>query len=219
MSERLAPPAELCGATVSQSRPPFEATCDQPYGHQTAHVAFENAHNRHPTVWHTQPALTVGYAYRIPAASRRLPDTTLLNVGFFRFHAPAPLLSVNRAFRQHGARTGSQLAPWRDLARVATRHARNLHILPRPLPHTTVHVALPHSRPAHADPHNYTGTVVKALVDGLVAGGCWPDDTARWVAVADPTLHAGEPWVTLTLLTPSLPQKGGATNELGEARR
>lgn len=30
-------------------------------------------------------------------------------------------------------------------------------------------------------------TVVKSIVDGLVDAGLWPDDTAEWVTVADPT--------------------------------
>ena len=31
------------------------------------------------------------------------------------------------------------------------------------------------------DPHNYCGTVLKSVVDGLVGVGLWPDDTPDWV--------------------------------------
>ena len=49
------------------------------------------------------------------------------------------------------------------------------------------------------DPHNYVGTVVKALVDGLVRVGVWPDDTPEWVTVAEPVLRIGDPWVEIQL--------------------
>lgn len=39
------------------------------------------------------------------------------------------------------------------------------------------------------DPHNYTGTVVKAMVDGLTLAGLIPDDTAEFVSVLDPILR------------------------------
>lgn len=41
------------------------------------------------------------------------------------------------------------------------------------------------------DPHNYTGTVVKAIVDGLVDAGFWPDDTGEHVTIVDPMLLPG----------------------------
>ena len=38
---------------------------------------------------------------------------------------------------------------------------------------------------------NYVGTVVKAIVDGMVDAGCWPDDTAEWVEIRQPVLVVG----------------------------
>lgn len=35
---------------------------------------------------------------------------------------------------------------------------------------------------------NYVSTVGKALIDGLVRGGLWPDDTPEWVV---------GPWLTI----------------------
>lgn len=41
------------------------------------------------------------------------------------------------------------------------------------------------------DPHNYCGTVLKAVVDGLVKAGLWPDDTPDWVGHREPLLVTG----------------------------
>lgn len=38
------------------------------------------------------------------------------------------------------------------------------------------------------DPHNYVGTVVKSMIDGLVSAGLWPDDNPEWVSVGEPVL-------------------------------
>lgn len=54
------------------------------------------------------------------------------------------------------------------------------------------------------DPHNYTGTVVKAVMDGLVRADAWPDDNPAWVLTDEPRLLVGghtcrvtiTPWVT-----------------------
>lgn len=56
---------------------------------------------------------------------------------------------------------------------------------------TTVTVEIPFPTKRRRDPHNYTGTVVKSIIDGLVAVGVWPDDTPEWVKVAEPVLVKG----------------------------
>jgi hypothetical protein len=33
------------------------------------------------------------------------------------------------------------------------------------------------------------GTVVKAMVDGMVLAGVWPDDTPEWVRVSEPVIE------------------------------
>lgn len=40
---------------------------------------------------------------------------------------------------------------------------------------------------ARRDPHNYY-LAVKALIDGLVDAGAWPDDTPEFVSTVEPTL-------------------------------
>jgi hypothetical protein len=41
------------------------------------------------------------------------------------------------------------------------------------------------------DPHNYCGTVLKAVVDALVAVRLWPDDTPEWVGHRESILTKG----------------------------
>jgi hypothetical protein len=52
----------------------------------------------------------------------------------------------------------------------------------------TIEVSLCFSRAGRRDAHNYTGTVVKTIVDELVRCGLVPDDTPEWVTVKDPRI-------------------------------
>lgn len=55
-----------------------------------------------------------------------------------------------------------------------------------PLP-AEVHVTIPFPIHRRRDPINYARTV-KAIVDGLVLAGAWPDDTPNYVTQHIPTL-------------------------------
>lgn len=61
-----------------------------------------------------------------------------------------------------------------------------------PLPPCKVQTYIPFRTNRRRDPHNYTGTVVKAAVDGLRIAGAWPDDNPDWVTVMDPVLQIGK---------------------------
>ena len=63
----------------------------------------------------------------------------------------------------------------------------------------TVHVTLTFREKRRRDPHNFVGTVVKAIVDGLVRAGVWPDDNPQWVTVIEPEIRIGSPWVQIRL--------------------
>ena len=109
------------------------------------------------------------------------------------FIAPTRPLSVNEG--GHWAAKRRRLKPWQDAAWVT---ARNYLVKASRTPRApmgfsgpepiTVQVVLPFKTTQRRDPHNYTGTVVKAVVDGLVRAGLVPDDTAEWVTVLDPIL-------------------------------
>ena len=73
------------------------------------------------------------------------------------------------------------------------QHARSGQI---PLGPSMVHVTIPFSTNRRRDPHNYTSTVVKAVIDGLRAAGVFADDTPDHLSVVDPTLIVGD---TLTI--------------------
>ncbi len=67
---------------------------------------------------------------------------------------------------------------------------------------STVHVTIPFVTNRRRDSHNYVGTVVKAIVDGLVQQGFWPDDTPEYVTVIDPTLIVDKSMMCTVTITP-----------------
>lgn len=100
---------------------------------------------------------------------------------------PAPPLSLNAERRMHWAKRQRELTPWKQLAFVMARQARLAARLNGAA--CLVVVELPFATVRRRDPHNFAPTI-KAIVDGLVLAGAWPDDTAEWVEVADPILVA-----------------------------
>lgn len=106
------------------------------------------------------------------------------------FLAPGVPPSINKTKGIHWAASRRLLEPWRDLAGAVAHNAivrRGGKARFRQVP-VAVQVTLPFRQGARRDPHNYTGTVVKAIVDGLKNAGLVPDDTAAWVTVLDPVI-------------------------------
>lgn len=100
-----------------------------------------------------------------------------------RFPIPTRPVSINEVAGGHWAKRQRAVKPWREAAFHACREAGLGE-----LPPSVVAVALPFRTNRRRDPHNYVGTVVKGIVDGIVAAGCLPDDTPEWVEVRDPEL-------------------------------
>lgn len=102
------------------------------------------------------------------------------------FPAPARVWSINQSNGAHWSKYHNDKKEWQRAARYAA--------LPKvwalgTFPPSTVTVTLPFARhSAKRDPHNYTSTVVKAIIDGIVYSGAWPDDGPEWVTVNDPIL-------------------------------
>lgn len=68
---------------------------------------------------------------------------------------------------------------------------RNKHRFPTPPVPSNVLVIFEVTDPGRRrDPLNMAPTV-KALVDGLVDAGVWPDDDSRWVTVIEPQFRKG----------------------------
>ena len=125
------------------------------------------------------------------------------------FPAPTVPLSANKARGRHWAANARVTEPWRDMALVAMRQGlaqrwRDSDVLERgPV---SIQVELPFRTANHRDAHNYVGTNVKAVVDGLVRGLLVPDDTPEWVTVVDPALviqrDKSEPLTARVIITP-----------------
>jgi hypothetical protein len=126
------------------------------------------------------------------------------------FHAPTVPLSINRAHQLHWAARRRLTDPWRDMATVLMRQViRGRWVNVRPV---TIQVDLPFRTRGRRDPHNYVGTVVKAVVDGLVTGGLIPDDTPEWATILEPTIShqpdKSEQLVATITITPRSPHHG-----------
>lgn len=94
------------------------------------------------------------------------------------FGAPARVWSINE--RIHWAVRADLAEKWRKGAAQAARG-----LSPKP-GRWYVQLSLPFRRDtARRDPMNFTGTVVKACVDGLTDAGLWEDDTPEYVVVGD----------------------------------
>lgn len=111
-----------------------------------------------------------------------------------KFPLPSPAPSINEfAGNSKGvwAKRRRLLEPWRDAVgwgwKTIPRVERDL-IIGVPC---DVHVTIPFSTKRTRDPHNYVGTVVKAMIDQLVQQGVWVDDNPDWVTVSEPTLVQG----------------------------
>jgi Holliday junction resolvase RusA-like endonuclease len=111
-----------------------------------------------------------------------------------KFPAPAVPRSVNdepRSVRARIARTHEKQA-WRDRAYYAT--CATVRSKPdRARGPSEVRVTIPFATSRRRDPHNYTTTVVKPIIDGMRLAGVWPDDNADWVEVRDSRLVVGGP--------------------------
>jgi len=98
------------------------------------------------------------------------------------FGAPARVWSINE--RTHWSKAMGLRAEWRAGAAKAARG-----LSPKPGRWYVV-VSLPFRRASERrDPHNFTGTVVKSVVDGLTDAGLWPDDVPEFVHIGDPIIR------------------------------
>ena len=102
----------------------------------------------------------------------------------FEFKAPTHPWSINQERRKHWGWRAAKAKLWREAAFYAWKQQRPKDWEQRPC---VVEVVLPVRDSRRRDPHNYGGAV-KALVDGLVDAGVWPDDTPEWVTVNEAEL-------------------------------
>jgi hypothetical protein len=96
-----------------------------------------------------------------------------------------------------------RLEPWRELTHYAWVQCREKKLVKAKPCLFQIH--LPFTDVRRRDPHNYSSTVQKAVIDALVDKyekaptgetvrvweGCWPDDTPEWVKTLEPILYKG----------------------------
>lgn len=122
------------------------------------------------------------------------------------FPAPNKPLSINEANKMHWAAKRRRLEPWRSATQVAWIQAAKKQNLVKGKPCLVeIHIPFPDRR--RRDPHNYSSTVQKVIIDALVMKtevvgvahptsvvvweGCWEDDNPTWVKTLEPVLYVG----------------------------
>lgn len=101
----------------------------------------------------------------------------------FEFPPPAKAWSTND--RIHHMQRAEYTRHWKGAARLlAGRYG--------PQPPGIVQIWIPFKDKRRRDPHNYCGTVLKAVIDGLVMAGLWPDDTPEYVGHREPIVYKGD---------------------------
>lgn len=94
--------------------------------------------------------------------------------------------STNEDRNLHPHARHKRVAEWKDAAIVAYKQAKRAGLKPDGKVIVTVHIPFDQNR--RRDPSNYCGTVMKAVIDGLVVAGMCPDDTPEWVGHREPVL-------------------------------
>lgn len=104
---------------------------------------------------------------------------------FLTFSSPTEPWSINMERTKHWSWRSKRVKAWR----LRTFYEARVSGL-GPMPPSIVEVSLPFDRAARRDRSNYL-PAVKAIVDGLVDAGLWPDDTPEYVSVSEPILKVG----------------------------
>lgn len=108
-------------------------------------------------------------------------------VQMVEFGLPGGWLTMNR--RPHWSTRWRLTRAWRTAACASACQQLGRTPAARRRGRTIVKVSFPTTQPnTRRDPHNWSPTV-KAIVDGFVDAGVWPDDTSDQVVVIDPEFH------------------------------
>lgn len=77
---------------------------------------------------------------------------------------------------------------WKAITQLTWANYCNRRRMPRNLGESLIRVTIPFDTNRRRDPHNYCGTVVKAVIDGMVLAGAWTDDTHEYLEHLAPVL-------------------------------
>lgn len=109
------------------------------------------------------------------------------------FPVPAKPWSTNQDRNLNPYERAGRIKQWKGATRLVYWQAHSLKGLEAYFGGPgLVRVHIPFSQKRKRDPHNYCGTVVKAVIDGLVMAGAWPDDTPEHVGHREPVLYKGD---------------------------
>lgn len=126
---------------------------------------------------------------------------------------PAKVWSTNEDRNLNPYERAARIKAWKEATIV---HYRKAYGRMDQAP-SVVQVMLPVPDRRRRDPHNYCGTVLKAVIDGLVKAGAWPDDTPDYVGHREPVLvHKGRHVVITWSPMPERTEDGSEGMELGE---
>lgn len=89
------------------------------------------------------------------------------------------IITANQFFRMHHRAKAETTRTWRALAYLAAAEAK----LRKPLPRcdVTSRAVYPVSRKGPTPDTTAWMPMTKAIIDGLVDWGCWPDDRSEWI--------------------------------------
>lgn len=93
---------------------------------------------------------------------------------------------VSSNHRLHWQVKADRMKTWRDAGNIWARKAKLSGLVPS---RVVAELVLIGRRRARIDPANYQDTA-KAVIDGLVDAGVWPDDSSAWVTGPDMRLGA-----------------------------
>lgn len=107
---------------------------------------------------------------------------------YFLMPLPAPIWSTNADRNLNPYTRAERIKLWK----TATRHHYQRIYGRSPQVPSVVSLFIPVKDRRKRDPHNFCGTVLKAVIDGLVQAGAWPDDTPEYVGHREPVFqHKG----------------------------
>jgi len=110
----------------------------------------------------------------------------------FSFPPPDKPWSTNQDRTLNPYTRADRIATWKGATMVTYKSWCVQNKRRRSLVPSLVRVHIPFAQNRRRDPHNYCGTVVKAIIDGLVNAGAWPDDTPEYVEHLSPVLYKGD---------------------------
>lgn len=107
----------------------------------------------------------------------------------FGFPVPDKPWSTNQDRNMSPRLRHARIKSWKEAAYLGwvSYCAANNH--PTALNPALIRVVIPFGQQRRRDPHNYCGSVVKAVIDGMVRAGAWGDDTPNFVEHLSPALR------------------------------